>query len=224
MLRLFVEFTSISRGAGRLHASVLLKKKRVPTAPTAGRTARHREGDRARLPAPGAAGSEGGSGPGRRLSVSPTGIGHKSTLCSATRAPRPPLTPHVFQSSNTPPLHPRKAAWNPGHTPNALRQGVGLCVGGGHGWRTRVQDPALDFRGHGVGCVLGSGAGPRGRTGESSWPPPGLLTFLSPLSPQAAPGQSTGPGGAHPSRLPRVQPLLQGSGAGRREGTGARLP
>ena len=175
-LGLFVEFTSISRGAGRLHASVLLKKKRVPTAqlqeeqPGTGREtvpAFHprrcgvRGWLRARPPPP----------------VSPVGIGHKSTLCSATRAPRPPLTPHVFRSSNTPPCHPREATGNPGHTPNARRQGV----------RCPVSEASVQGADACAGPSPGL-SGSRGGTGKSSRPPPGLPTFLSPLSPQAAPG------------------------------------
>ena len=49
-----MEFTSISRGAGRPHASVLLKRKHIPTAPTAGRNSRAQRGRQCPPSSPGA--------------------------------------------------------------------------------------------------------------------------------------------------------------------------
>lgn len=197
----------------------------MPTAPTAGKSSRAQRGDSACRPAQALRGLGASQGPAAAAACARTGAGHKSTL-SATHAPLPRSTPHVFRSSNTPLRHPREAAGNPGHTSYCPHGGGVGCLVSEASVQvvTCAQVPALDFRGHRVGCVLDSQAGPwAGRHMGQGWAshpevsvapePPGSWTV------------GTGPGGAHPSRLPHVQPLLlRGSRAGRREGRRGRRP
>lgn len=224
-----MEFTSISRGAGRPHASVLLKRKHMPTAPTAGKSGRAQRGDSACLPAQALRGLRASQGLAAAAACAWMGAGHESTLCSATHAAPPRSTPHVFRSSNTPLRHPREAAGNPGHTSYCPHGGgVGCPVseasvqvadvragpspglsGSQGGMCSRLRGRPMGWTTHGTG------------TGESSRPPLGLPKFLLPLSPRAAGQWALGRAGLTPHGCPMCSPFCSGAlGQGAERGGG----